>query len=62
MKALIGKLYLAAKHFFFLWNAKVDVLTKRCELKCVLRFNFVPAIGWTTVFSYVIQYCELRQF
>ena len=28
----------------------------------MLRFHFVPAIDWTTVFSWIIQCCELRQF
>ena len=47
---------------FFLWNAKVDVLTKRCELKYMSRFHFVSAIDCITVFSCIIQCCELRQF
>ena len=45
-----------------LWGAKVDVLTKRCELKYMLRSHFDPAVDWTSVFSSIIQCCELKQF
>ena len=38
------------------------VLTKCFELKYMLRFHFAAAINWTTVFSCIIQCCELRQF
>ena len=61
MKALIAKLYLAAKQFF-LGRESWCVLTKCCELKYMLRFHFAPPIDWTTVFSCIIQCCELRQF
>ena len=63
MKALIAKIYLAAKQFvFFLGRKSWCVLTKCCELKYLLKFRFVPAIHWTTVLSCIIQCCELRQF
>ena len=62
MKALIAKLYLAAKQFFSLGRESWCKLTKRRELKYMLRFHFAPPIDWTTVFSCIIQCCELRQF
>ena len=66
MEALIAKLYLVAKQFVFLFclflgHESWCVLTNYCKLKYILKFHFVPAIGWTTAFSCIIQCCELRQ-
>ena len=54
MKALIAKLYLAAKQFFFFLGR---------ERWCVLTIDVkILSVHCTTVFSSVIQCCELRQF
>ena len=62
MKALIAKLYLAAKQLFFLGGESRCMLIKCYKLKCMLRFHFVPAIDWTIVFSCIIQCYDLRRF